>query len=63
MNINIVSIFVIVILASLAFYVNDKLNTVPVLKTVIQVVIVVVAVLLILQNMGLIGGHTAIMVQ
>lgn len=56
MEINIIAIFVICILAGLAWYVNDNLNNVPILKKVIQVVIVVVAVLLLLQSLGLISG-------
>lgn len=53
MDINILAIVVIIILACLAWWANEKLNTVPVLKTVVQVIIVVVSVLLLLQNLGL----------
>lgn len=56
MEINIVGIFVICILAGLAWYVNAALNAVPVLNKVVCVIIVVVAVLLLLQSMGLSGG-------
>ena len=55
MDINIFQIIVIVILAGLAYWANGKLNTVPVLKTVLDVVIVVVAILLLLQSLGLMG--------
>lgn len=55
MDINVMQIIVIIVLAGLAYWVNEKLNTVPVLKTVVQVVIVVVAVLLLLQSLGIMG--------
>lgn len=56
MEINVISILVICVLAALAWYVNATLNTVPVLNKVVSVIIVVVAVLLLLQSMGLTGG-------
>jgi Na+/H+-dicarboxylate symporter len=56
MNINIIQIVLICILSGLAWWVNEKLNTVPILKTVIQVLIVVVAVLLLLQSLGVLGS-------
>lgn len=56
MEINVLAILVIVVLSVLAWWVNDKLNTVPILKTIIQVVIVVCAVILLLQNLGLMGN-------
>ena len=56
MEINIIQIVVICILAGLAYWANDKLNTVPVFKTVVQVLIVVVAVLLLLQSLGIMGS-------
>ncbi len=60
MEINIIQIIVIIILAGLAYWANDKLNMVPVLKTVVQVLIVVVAVLLLLQSVGVISGNSNI---
>lgn len=63
MHINITGILVICILAGLAYWVNDQLNYVPILKTIVRVVIVVVAVLLFLQSCGLIGNHTSISVS
>jgi len=61
MDINLIALFVICVLAGLAWWVNEKLNTVPLLKTVVQVLIVVVAILLLLQNLGLIAsGNTTI---
>jgi hypothetical protein len=56
MDINIWEIFVICVLAGLAYWANGKLNTVPLLKNVLDVLIVVVAVLLLLQSLGL-GGN------
>lgn len=56
MDINIMGIIVVCILAGLAWYVNASLNTVPVLNKVVSVIIVVVAVLLVLQNCGLLGS-------
>lgn len=44
MDINVLQIIVIIILACLAWYVNEALNTVPVLKKVVSVIIVVVSV-------------------
>lgn len=55
MEINIIAIVVICILAWLAYWSNEQLNNVPVLKNVVRVIIVVVAVLLLLQSLGLIG--------
>lgn len=61
MEINILSIIVICILAWLAYWANEQLNNVPVLKNVVRVIIVVVAVLLLLQNLGLISStHSTI---
>lgn len=56
MDINVMGIIVVCILAGLAWWVNEALNTIPVLKKVIQVIIVVVAVLLVMQNCGLLGS-------
>jgi hypothetical protein len=55
MEIDVIGIVVICVLAGLGLWANDKLNTVPVLKTVVQVVIVVVAVILLLQSLGVMG--------
>ena len=56
MNINVIQIVVICVLGGLAYWVNEQLNTVPVLKTVVRVVIVVICVLLLLQSLGVVGG-------
>lgn len=58
MDINIVQLVVIVILAGLVWYANNTLNQVPVLKNVLNVIIVVVSVLLILQSTGLISSSS-----
>ena len=55
MEINLIQLIVIIVLASLAWWANGKLNTVPVLKNVIDVLIVVVAILLVLQSLGIMG--------
>ncbi len=60
MHINIMAILVICVIAGLCWWVNQQLNTVPVLNKVVSVVIVVVAVLLLLQSMGLIGTNTTV---
>jgi hypothetical protein len=63
MQINLIAILVIVILAGLCYYANNALNNVPVLKNVINVIIVVVSVLMILQSTGLLGStHSTIIV-
>jgi hypothetical protein len=56
MTIHILELALIIGLSILAWWVNDKLNNIPVLKNVIQVLIVVVAILLVLQSIGAIGG-------
>lgn len=64
MHISIVNIFVICVIAGLCWYVNEALNTVPVLKKVVSVIIIVVAVLCLLQSTGLIGGlNTSVTVR
>jgi predicted tellurium resistance membrane protein TerC len=60
MTINIMAILVICVIAGLCYWVNQQLNTTPVLNKVVAVIIVVVAVLLILQSMGLIGTNTTV---
>jgi phosphoglycerol transferase MdoB-like AlkP superfamily enzyme len=59
MHIHVVELFLIIGLAGLAWWVNEMLDKVPVLNTVIKVLIVVVAILLVLQSLGLIGGGDA----
>lgn len=60
MNVNIMEILVICVIAGLAWWANAKLNTVPVLSNVVQVVIVVVAVLLLLNSLGLMHSNTSV---
>ena len=61
MDINIMAIILILVFSGLAWWVNEKLNSIPMLKTVIQVLIVVVAIVLLLQSLGVInGGHITI---
>ena len=60
MEVNVIELVVICVFAGLAYWVNDKLNNVPMLKTVIQVVIVVVAVFMIMQSLGVINGHVRV---
>lgn len=55
MEINIIQLVVIIVLAGLAYWANGKLNTVPVLKSVVDVLIVVIAILLLLQSLGVMG--------
>ncbi len=56
MDINIIQLIVICILAALAWWVNATLNTVPMLNKIVSVLIVVVAVLLLLQSLGVMGS-------
>lgn len=60
MHVDIMTIVVICIIAGLCYWVNEKLNAVPVVKTVVQVIIVVVAVLLILQSLNLVSSNITI---
>jgi len=60
MNVNVIELVVICIFAGLAYWANDKLNNVPMLKTIIQVIIVVVAVFLILQSLGVVNGNVRV---
>lgn len=53
-------IILIIVLAGLAIWVNDMLNTVPKLKQIVTVLIVVVAVLLLLQSLGVMNSHVRI---
>jgi hypothetical protein len=59
MHISIIGIFVICVVAGLCWYVNETLNTVPVLKKVVAVIIVVVAVLCLLQSVGVLGSYNS----
>lgn len=64
MEINVITILVICVLASLAYWVNESLNNVPMLKTIVRVIIVVVAVLLLMQSMGILGDtHSTIKIS
>jgi hypothetical protein len=63
MDINIVSIIVIIVIAGLCWWANQKLNTVPVLKNVVDVIIVVVAVLCLLSATGIWNGGPRISVH
>jgi hypothetical protein len=56
MDIDIIRLIVIIVIAGLCWFANSKLNPVPVLKTVVDVIIVVVAVLLVLQSLGIMGS-------
>lgn len=61
MTFDFVQIFIIVVLAVLFYWANEKVNTVPVLKPVISVAIVVVSVLALLASVfGKIGTHITI---
>lgn len=64
MNIDIWYLIGVIVLAGLAYWVNEKLNMVPFLKNLIQVIIVVVAVILVLQSTGIMGNiHTNVSVH
>jgi len=54
MTINVVQLVLIVVFGSLAYWANEKINTVPTLKQVVSVVIVVVSVVLLVAS--LFGG-------
>lgn len=62
MTINIGLIILTIVAASLSWYANEKLNTIPYLKGVIQVLIVVISVYYLLIGIGLIGGHLTVKV-
>jgi hypothetical protein len=61
-DINIIQLIVIIVIAGLCWWANETLNNIPVLKKVIQVLIVVIAVLLVLQSLGIMGSNTTIRV-
>lgn len=56
MTINVIQLVVICVLAGLAYYANNALNGVPVLRNVMNVLIICVGVLLVLQSLGVLGG-------
>ena len=62
MTINIIGVIVICIIAALAWWANEKLNTVPVLKIILQVVIVVLAVLFLLQSFGVMNSNLRLVI-
>lgn len=55
-TINVIGILVIVVLASLAWWVNEQVNKLPVLSKIVRIIIVVVAVLALLYSLGMISG-------
>lgn len=57
MDINVVGLIATCIIAWVAWWINDSLNKVAILNTIIKVVIVVVALLLLWQYLG-IRHHT-----
>lgn len=64
MNIDIIQIIVIIVFTGLSYWANDMLNKVPTLKQVVSVLIVVVAVLMLLQSLGIMGSmHTHVIVN
>jgi hypothetical protein len=61
MTINILQIVLIIVFASLAYWVNGMLNNVPKLKEIVSVLIVVVAVIMLLASLfGKFNAHIAI---
>ncbi len=61
MTINILHLVLIIIFASLAYWVNNQLNEVPKLKQIVAVLIVVVAVFLVVASLfGGFGTHIRI---
>ncbi len=63
MTINLMQIIVIIVIAGLCWYANNALNQIPVLRNVVNVLIVVVSVLMLLSSVGLIGGMGTITVR
>jgi len=57
MDINVVGLIVTVIVACVAWWANETLNSVPILKTVVKVIIVVVALLCLWAALG-VRNHT-----
>ena len=58
MEINLIQIIAIIIIAGLCWYANAALNTIPVLKNVINVLIVVISVLALLNSLGIFHGNS-----
>jgi hypothetical protein len=58
MDINIIQLIVICVIAGLCWWANETLNSVPILKKVVQVIIMVAAVLLVLQSLGVMGSSS-----
>ena len=56
MTIDVIGLLVIIVLAGLAWYANEQLNKIPTLKQIIAVLIIIVAVLLVLDSLGLYHG-------
>jgi len=63
MTINIMQLIVIIIIAGLAWYANNSLNNVPVLRNVVNVLIVVISVLMLLNSVGLLGNSSTIQIR
>ena len=63
MQINLVQIIVIIVLAALCWYANNQLNPIPILKSVVNVLIVIVSVLLLLQSAGLVSSSSSIVIH
>jgi hypothetical protein len=60
MHIKIGQLIVIIVLAIVAWYANEKLNTVPIMKPLISVAIVIVAVFMALGALGLMSNNMTI---
>lgn len=60
MHVELTQILVICVVAGLCWYVNAMLNPVAVLNKVVSVVIVIVAVLLLLQSLGLMNSGVTV---
>ena len=61
LHIDVIQIVVIIVLAGVAWWANEQLNNIPILKKVVGVVIVVAGVLFLLQSLGI--GTTQISVR
>jgi hypothetical protein len=53
MDINLTGLIITLIIAICAWYANDKLNTISILKTIIQVVIVLVSIYYLWNFLGI----------
>ena len=58
MDINVMQLIVIIVLCGLAWWANNQLNNIPVLKNVVNVLIVVVGVLLVLRSLGVMDSNS-----